>query len=102
MYHCHVCGSFVEHVVKYKIKIVIEDGTSPCVFVLVDSAATKLFVKTCSERLALKLSCKLKKNFFYSNVIFLVHVTNIMFGLQFSPFYLESNSFLFLFSFLLF
>ncbi|RYQ91533.1 hypothetical protein Ahy_B09g097449 [Arachis hypogaea] len=49
-YHCDICDSCVEHVVlKYRIIVIVDDGTSSAVFALVDNAATKLFGKTCVE-----------------------------------------------------
>nr|XP_025604733.1 uncharacterized protein LOC112696273 isoform X5 [Arachis hypogaea] len=49
-YHCDICDSCVEHVVlKYRITVIVDDGTSSAAFALVDNAATKLFGKTCAE-----------------------------------------------------
>ncbi|QHO58855.1 uncharacterized protein DS421_3g94120 [Arachis hypogaea] len=50
LYLCDACGSCVEHVmVKYGIRVKIQDGGCTVLFVLLDSAATKLFGRTCSE-----------------------------------------------------
>ncbi|RYQ91575.1 hypothetical protein Ahy_B09g097520 [Arachis hypogaea] len=50
LYLCDACGSCVEHVmVKYGIRVKIQDDGCTVLFVLLDNAATKLFGRTCSE-----------------------------------------------------
>ncbi|RYR48038.1 hypothetical protein Ahy_A07g034034 [Arachis hypogaea] len=50
LYLCDACGSCVEHVmVKYRIRVKIQDARCTILFVLLDNAATKLFGRTCSE-----------------------------------------------------
>ncbi|MED6213413.1 hypothetical protein PIB30_093070 [Stylosanthes scabra] len=50
VFHCESCVRDVEHVTtKFRVKIIVEDGTSDAVFSLMDNAATKLFQKTCSS-----------------------------------------------------
>ncbi|KAL1353858.1 hypothetical protein AAHE18_05G000400 [Arachis hypogaea] len=49
-FHCQLCGKEVQHfMTSYRIKILVEDGTSCGMFVLLDSAATKLLGRTCSD-----------------------------------------------------
>nr|XP_025686077.1 uncharacterized protein LOC112786912 isoform X2 [Arachis hypogaea] len=50
LYLCDACGSCVENVmVKYGIRVKIQDASCTVLFVLLDNAATKLFGRTCSE-----------------------------------------------------
>ncbi|XP_057756090.1 uncharacterized protein LOC130975290 [Arachis stenosperma] len=50
VFHCQLCGREVQHfMISYRIKILVEDGTSCGMFVLLDSAATKLLGRTCSD-----------------------------------------------------
>ncbi|RYR47586.1 hypothetical protein Ahy_A07g033522 [Arachis hypogaea] len=50
VFHCQLCYREVQHfMISYKIKILVEDGTSCGMFVLLDSAATKLLGRTCSD-----------------------------------------------------
>ncbi|RYR46945.1 hypothetical protein Ahy_A07g032818 [Arachis hypogaea] len=50
VFHCQLCSRDVDHIiVRYRMKLVIEDGTSAAIFVLMDNVATKLFGKTCSD-----------------------------------------------------
>ncbi|XP_057747755.1 uncharacterized protein LOC130966951 [Arachis stenosperma] len=50
VFHCQLCGREVQHfMINYRIKILVEDGTSCGMFVLLDSAATKLLGRTCSD-----------------------------------------------------
>ncbi|RYR00281.1 hypothetical protein Ahy_B07g088396 [Arachis hypogaea] len=50
LYLCDACGSCVENVmVKYGIRVKIQDARCTVLFVLLDNAATKLFGRTCSE-----------------------------------------------------
>ncbi|KAL4392102.1 hypothetical protein AHAS_Ahas03G0311500 [Arachis hypogaea] len=52
VFHCHVCDRDVDNAIaKYRVRIVVEDRNATAVFVLMDSAATKLFGKTCSSAL---------------------------------------------------
>ncbi|RYR62192.1 hypothetical protein Ahy_A04g019594 isoform A [Arachis hypogaea] len=48
MFHCQLCSRDVQHFM-IRIKILVEDGTSCGMFVLLDSAATKLLGRTCSD-----------------------------------------------------
>ncbi|QHO06752.1 polyprotein [Arachis hypogaea] len=48
VFHCQLYGREVQHFM-IRIKIVVEDGTSCGIFVLLDSAATKLLGRTCSD-----------------------------------------------------
>ncbi|KAL4277295.1 hypothetical protein AHAS_Ahas20G0292900 [Arachis hypogaea] len=50
LYLCDACGSCVENVmVKYGIRVKIQDASCTVLFLLLDNAATKLFGRTCSE-----------------------------------------------------
>ncbi|QHO29743.1 Replication factor-A carboxy-terminal domain protein [Arachis hypogaea] len=50
VFHCQLCSREVQHfMISYKIKILVEDGTSCGMFVLLDSATTKLLGRTCSD-----------------------------------------------------
>ncbi|MED6130964.1 hypothetical protein PIB30_005618 [Stylosanthes scabra] len=50
VFRCQTCSKDVEHfTVNYRVKVLIEDGTSISLFVLLDAAVTKLIGKTCSE-----------------------------------------------------
>ncbi|QHN78333.1 Replication factor-A carboxy-terminal domain protein [Arachis hypogaea] len=50
VFHCQLCGREVQHfMTSYRIKILVEDGTSCGMFVLLDSAVTKLLGRTCSD-----------------------------------------------------
>ncbi|XP_016195612.1 uncharacterized protein LOC107636629 [Arachis ipaensis] len=52
VFHCQVCDKDVDNAIaKYRVRIVVEDRNATAVFVLMDSAATKLFGKTCSSAL---------------------------------------------------
>nr|XP_029152795.1 uncharacterized protein LOC114927364 [Arachis hypogaea] len=52
VFHCQLCGKEVQHfMTSYRIKILVEDGTSCGMFVLLDSAATKLLGRTCSDKI---------------------------------------------------
>ncbi|RYR68487.1 hypothetical protein Ahy_A03g014982 [Arachis hypogaea] len=48
VFHCQLCNREVQHFM-IRIKILVEDGTSCGMFVLLDSAATKLLGRTCSD-----------------------------------------------------
>ncbi|QHN76785.1 Replication factor-A carboxy-terminal domain protein [Arachis hypogaea] len=48
VFHCQLCSREVQHFM-IRIKILVEDGTSCGMFVLLDSAATKLLGRTCSD-----------------------------------------------------
>ncbi|QHN81713.1 Replication factor-A carboxy-terminal domain protein [Arachis hypogaea] len=48
VFHCQLCSKEVQHFM-IRIKILVEDGTSCGMFVLLDSAATKLLGRTCSD-----------------------------------------------------
>ncbi|QHO21587.1 Replication factor-A carboxy-terminal domain protein [Arachis hypogaea] len=49
VFHCQLCGREVQHfMTSYRIKILVEDGTSCGMFVLLDSAVTKLLGRTSS------------------------------------------------------
>ncbi|RYR18378.1 hypothetical protein Ahy_B03g062994 [Arachis hypogaea] len=50
VFHCQLCGREVQHfMTSYRIKILVEDRTSCGMFVLLDSAATKLLGRTCYD-----------------------------------------------------
>ncbi|QHO07518.1 Replication factor-A carboxy-terminal domain protein [Arachis hypogaea] len=50
VFHCQLCSREVQHfMISYRIKILVEDGTSCGMFVLLDSPATKLLGRTCSD-----------------------------------------------------
>ncbi|XP_020967604.1 uncharacterized protein LOC110266896 [Arachis ipaensis] len=50
VFHCQLCRRDVQHfMISYRIKILVEDGTSCGMFVLLDSPATKLLGRTCSD-----------------------------------------------------
>ncbi|MED6205517.1 hypothetical protein PIB30_018299 [Stylosanthes scabra] len=51
VFRCQACSKDVEHfTVNYRVKVLIEDGTSINLFVfLLDAAVTKLIGKTCSD-----------------------------------------------------
>ncbi|KAL4286251.1 hypothetical protein AHAS_Ahas19G0067500 [Arachis hypogaea] len=48
VFHCQLCNREVQHFM-IRIKMLVEDGTSCGMFVLLDSAATKLLGRTCSD-----------------------------------------------------
>ncbi|QHO38584.1 uncharacterized protein DS421_4g121670 [Arachis hypogaea] len=48
VFHCQLCSREVQHFM-IRIKILVENGTSCGTFVLLDSAATKLLERTCSD-----------------------------------------------------
>ncbi|XP_052111603.1 replication protein A 70 kDa DNA-binding subunit D-like [Arachis duranensis] len=55
VFRCHLCNRESEHViVKYRVKVIVEDGTSTAMFVLLDTPVTKLLGKTCSEAFLVK------------------------------------------------
>ncbi|QHO16125.1 Replication factor-A carboxy-terminal domain protein [Arachis hypogaea] len=50
VFHCQLCSREVHHfMISYRIKILVEDGTSSGMFVLLDNPATKLLGRTCSD-----------------------------------------------------
>ncbi|XP_020970381.1 uncharacterized protein LOC107621285 [Arachis ipaensis] len=50
VFYCQLCSREIQHfMISYRIKILVEDGTSCGMFVLLDSPATKLLGRTCSD-----------------------------------------------------
>ncbi|RYR59638.1 hypothetical protein Ahy_A05g025547 [Arachis hypogaea] len=73
VFHCQLCSRDVEHIiVRYKMKLIVEDETSTAIFVLMDNVATKLFGKTCFDYF-LQLEQKIEAPYDYTILVRIVY-----------------------------